>query len=93
MKEAGNFDGKNKLKKISSAKRFYLLSGLIMGIIIFAALYQTSVYFSTNESCMICHVHPHAEETWKLSVHVNKSGVMTNCRLSSSSDRKYMGSL
>ncbi len=29
---------------------------------------------------MICHVHPHAEETWKLSVHVNNgSGVMVNC--------------
>lgn len=29
---------------------------------------------------MICHVHPHAEESWMLSVHVNNSsGVMVNC--------------
>jgi sulfatase modifying factor 1 len=81
MREAENFDGKNKLKKkFHQRKGFYLLSGIIIGIIIVVALYQTSVYFSTNESCMICHVHPHAEETWKLSMHVNnKSGVMTNC--------------
>lgn len=29
---------------------------------------------------MMCHVHPQAEESWKLSTHVNNgSGVMTNC--------------
>lgn len=29
---------------------------------------------------MICHVHPHAEESWRLSVHMNnKSGTKTSC--------------
>ncbi|HBL33159.1 MAG TPA: hypothetical protein DDZ96_04980, partial [Porphyromonadaceae bacterium] len=75
-------------KKHSSKRRnqfyrrkfFYLLIGVIAGIVLVAALYQTSVYFSTNESCMMCHVHPHAEDSWQLSVHVNNgSGVMVNC--------------
>ncbi|MDD2513229.1 MAG: SUMF1/EgtB/PvdO family nonheme iron enzyme [Proteiniphilum sp.] len=61
-------------------KGFFLISGIIIGVIVIAALYQTSVYFSSNESCMMCHVHPHAEESWRLSSHVNNgSGVMVNC--------------
>ena len=72
---------KNKpKKKFHKRKGFFLITGIIIGVVIVAALYQTSVYFSTNESCMMCHVHPHAEESWQLSVHVNNgSGVMVNC--------------
>ncbi|MCE5206653.1 MAG: SUMF1/EgtB/PvdO family nonheme iron enzyme [Porphyromonadaceae bacterium] len=67
-------------KKSSGRKGLILISGIIIGVVLVAALYQTSVYFSTNESCMKCHVHPHAEESWKLSTHVNNgSGVMVNC--------------
>ncbi|MCD7936814.1 MAG: SUMF1/EgtB/PvdO family nonheme iron enzyme [Tannerellaceae bacterium] len=61
-------------------KTFWFAFGLIIGLGIFFSLYQTSVYFSTDESCMICHVHPHAEESWRLSVHMNnKSGTRTHC--------------
>ncbi len=71
---------KKNRKKFHQRKGFILLLGIAIGIIFIGALYQTSVYFSTNESCMMCHVHPHAEESWKLSVHVNNgSGVMVNC--------------
>lgn len=57
-----------------------IILGVIIGIAISASLYQTSVHFSTNESCMSCHVHPHAEESWAQSVHVNnRSGVRVNC--------------
>ena len=42
--------------------------------------YKASVYFSSDESCMMCHVHPHVENSWKLSMHVNNgSGVKTHC--------------
>ena len=35
---------------------------------------------STNESCAACHVHPHAEESWKQSVHyINEKGEKTDC--------------
>ena len=67
-------------KKLYQRKGFFLLVGIFIGIVFVAALYQTAVYFSTNESCMMCHAHPHAEESWMLSVHVNNSsGVMVNC--------------
>ena len=73
-------------KKIHQRKGFILSIGIVIGIIIVASLYQASVYFSTNESCMMCHVHPHVNESWKLSVHVNNgSGVMVviDCHLPS----------
>jgi Uncharacterized conserved protein len=61
--------------------RLFLFSfGFLLGIICFIAVYQVSVYFSTDESCMICHVHPHVEKSWKLSSHVNnRSGVRVHC--------------
>lgn len=37
-------------------------------------------YTGTNEYCFSCHVHDHAEASWRLSKHVNNSsGVITNC--------------
>lgn len=67
-------------EKFYKRKSFHLSIGILIGIVFVAAIYQTSVYFSTNESCMMCHVHPHAEENWMLSKHVNNSsGVMVNC--------------
>jgi formylglycine-generating enzyme required for sulfatase activity/nitrate/TMAO reductase-like tetraheme cytochrome c subunit len=71
---------KGKILLFLKGKGLLFLLGFLFGIICFAALYQVSVYFSTNESCMICHVHPHAEETWKLSTHVNnRTGTTVNC--------------
>ncbi len=35
---------------------------------------------SKDESCMACHVHPHAEDSWRLSSHyANASGVKVSC--------------
>jgi len=73
---------KEDRKKTNFFKRksFYLLSGLAIGIILMVSLYQTSVYFSTDESCMVCHVHPHVEDSWKLSKHMNNgSGTKVHC--------------
>ena len=37
-------------------------------------------YTSTDRFCAACHIHPHAEATWKLSVHHNtRSGFSVNC--------------
>lgn len=70
------------LKKTSFFKKktFFLLLGLIIGAGSIVSLYLTSVYFSSDESCMMCHVHPHVEASWKLSKHVNnRSGVKVHC--------------
>ena len=57
-------------------KTFILLVGLLLGAGIMVAVYKTSVYFSSDESCMMCHVHPHAEDSWKLSKHVNTEAAL-----------------
>ena len=71
---------KSHKKRPNKTKVFLLIIGFLFGAGVVMALYQTSVYFSTNDSCAMCHVHPHAHESWRLSKHVNnKSGVTTNC--------------
>jgi len=71
---------RNKKVSFFKKKRFIFLIGLIVGSGLFIGLYQTTIYYSTDESCEICHVHPHATESWKLSAHVmNSSGVKTHC--------------
>ena len=57
---------------------------LIYGFIIGAAFIMLSArmisYTSTDEFCMSCHVHPHAEDNWRLSTHYdNKSGIIVHC--------------
>ncbi len=61
-------------KKRSANKWFLFVTGILVGMIILLFFYQTSLYFSTDQSCMSCHVHPHAEDSWRLSSHANNSG-------------------
>jgi len=71
---------KKSEKSFYKSKFLYLTIGLIIGMGIVISMYQISVYFSTDESCMICHVHPHVEKSWKLSSHYNnRSGTKVHC--------------
>ncbi|MDR2118335.1 MAG: SUMF1/EgtB/PvdO family nonheme iron enzyme [Tannerellaceae bacterium] len=77
-KESNRYSsGKNKPGRI---KLLLFLAGLFLGAACVVSLYLTSVYFSSDESCMMCHVHPHVEASWKLSKHVNnQSGTKVHC--------------
>ncbi|MDR2057620.1 MAG: SUMF1/EgtB/PvdO family nonheme iron enzyme [Dysgonamonadaceae bacterium] len=82
MKNVTSSKLKEKLKKrkILKYKSFYFFLGIFIGICMVISIYQTSIYFSSDESCMICHVHPHVTESWKLSKHVNNnSGTKVHC--------------
>ncbi len=50
-------------------------------VILFLALFNKAVdYTSTDEFCALCHAHPHADATFKLSVHnSNRSGFSPKC--------------
>ncbi len=57
-----------------------LLYGFLLGVIFIILSSRLMDYTSTDEFCMSCHVHPHAEESWRLSTHYdNPSGVVTHC--------------
>ncbi len=79
MNQKNNINTKKK-KNFFRGKPFILLVGIGLGASIMVGTYQTAVYFSSDESCMMCHVHPHVYDSWKLSKHVNNSsGVKTHC--------------
>lgn len=69
-------------KRSKKVKRGWLVG--FFGAVVGMALTLVAVHFwersSTNESCALCHVHPKAEEDWKLSSHYNNpSGTKTDC--------------
>ncbi len=71
--------GKSRLK---GWKRTLLTVCLAMagGALVTIALNYAWVNSSKDEACMACHVHPHAEESWRLSSHYNNpSGTKTAC--------------
>lgn len=70
-----------KRKKLSfkSALLFICIGGLL-GVVVMIAGVKAIHYTSEDEFCMSCHIHPHADEAWKKSSHVNNpSGVRVHC--------------
>ena len=54
--------------------------GFVLGIVV--AIYSNKLVevSSTNESCEMCHVHPHVFDSWKLSVHHDtRVGIHIGC--------------
>ncbi len=63
-------------------RKHYLLfiAGGLTAFLFLALTNKTIKYTSSNEFCASCHVHPHADATWKLSIHHNtESGVSVKC--------------
>lgn len=63
-------------------RKHYLLfiAGGLAAILFLNLSNKTIHYTSSNEFCASCHIHPHAEASWKLSIHNNTaSGVSVNC--------------
>lgn len=61
-------------------KRFYLLFGIVLGIVLIVGLEIGAQKTSTDEFCQVCHVHPHSTQTWKTSPHRdNDAGMYVHC--------------
>lgn len=72
LKRLGNFLRRNLL--------LVLFVGFVIGLLFTIYTNKFLEYTSTNESCEVCHVHPHVFDSWKLSAHYDtESGVRTNC--------------
>lgn len=57
-----------------------LFLGFVIGLLFTIYFNKFVEYTSTNEFCAICHVHPHATESWRLSTHyVTQSGMHIGC--------------
>lgn len=71
-------------KKLGTYLRKKLLLVIFIGFVIglLFAIYANKAIevTSTNESCEICHVHPHVFDSWKLSVHYDtRVGIQIGC--------------
>jgi formylglycine-generating enzyme required for sulfatase activity len=72
------------LKRLGSylRKRILLIIfiGFVLGIAISLLSLKVIEETSTNESCEMCHVHPHVFDSWKLSVHYDtRVGIHIGC--------------
>ncbi len=57
-----------------------LVSGILIGFLLTLGGNKVLSYTSTDEYCQSCHVHPHADDSWKKSVHYwNESGTRVSC--------------
>jgi formylglycine-generating enzyme len=67
--------------KSMGRKHYALFIAGGLGVLIFLALFKAVIdYTSTDNFCAVCHAHPHAEASFKLSVHnSNRSGVPARC--------------
>ncbi len=60
--------------------KFWVIFAFLLGSASVVLSVRVYKYTSTDEFCMSCHVHPHAEDAWKLSTHYdNKSGIVVHC--------------
>jgi sulfatase modifying factor 1 len=67
-------------KTIKRKHYLMFIAGGLSAVLFFALFNKTIHYTSTDKFCATCHVHPHADATWKLSTHHNtRSGVSVNC--------------
>lgn len=66
--------------KGSRAWLWFILLGVTATMIVATAGNELMEYTATDDYCMSCHIHPHADQSWKLSSHHdNASGVITHC--------------
>ncbi|MDP2337982.1 MAG: SUMF1/EgtB/PvdO family nonheme iron enzyme [Bacteroidota bacterium] len=71
------------IRSLFTGKRAFIwviIAGLIVGIAFMFAGNKAVKYTSTDEYCISCHVHPVADQSWKLSSHHdNKAGIIVHC--------------
>jgi nitrate/TMAO reductase-like tetraheme cytochrome c subunit len=61
-------------------KVWFIIVGFIVGLIFLKSGKAVVSYTSTDKYCMSCHIHPQADQTWKLSTHFNNaSGNVIHC--------------
>lgn len=67
------FNGKNRILWI-------VTSGLFLGLLVTLIGNKAVHYTSSDQYCASCHIHPHAEQSWKLSKHYdNQGGIVVHC--------------
>jgi formylglycine-generating enzyme len=63
-----------------SAKAGFLLLGILIALVLLKSGKAVINYTSTDKYCVSCHIHPMADQSWKLSAHYNnRTGTIVHC--------------
>ncbi|MBE3138848.1 MAG: NapC/NirT family cytochrome c, partial [Actinobacteria bacterium] len=64
----------------SRTKVWFIFAGFLIGLIFFISGKAVVSYTSSDKYCVSCHIHPLADQSWKLSTHFNNpSGNIVHC--------------
>jgi sulfatase modifying factor 1 len=76
-----DFINKRNRPRSSGRRRFALiLAGFVLALILIKSGNAVVSYTSSDKYCVSCHIHPMADQSWKLSSHFNnKSGNIIHC--------------
>jgi formylglycine-generating enzyme len=62
------------------AKYWFILAGILICLIFLKSAKIVLNYTSTDKYCVSCHIHPLADQSWKLSAHYNnRTGNIVHC--------------
>lgn len=74
------FTMKRLLRSLKNRLGLIITLAFLAGVVFVILSSKVIKYTSTDAFCMSCHVHPHAEDAWRLSTHYdNKSGIIVHC--------------
>jgi formylglycine-generating enzyme len=63
-----------------SAKAGYIFIGIVIALVFLKSGKAILTYTSTDRYCVSCHIHPMADQSWKLSSHYNnRTGTIVHC--------------
>jgi formylglycine-generating enzyme len=76
-----NLNNSGKRTLITGRTKFWLIiGGFILCLIFLKAGHAVVSYTSSDKYCVSCHIHPMADQSWKLSTHYNNpSGNIIHC--------------
>jgi cytochrome c nitrite reductase small subunit len=71
---------RNRTLLRSKKNVWLIIVGIIIGIIFLKAGKAVITTTSSDKYCVSCHIHPQADQSWRLSTHYNNSsGTITHC--------------
>jgi formylglycine-generating enzyme len=74
------FNLRNRSHTSYRRKFWLILAGFVLALILIKSGKAVVSYTSSDKYCMSCHIHPMADQSWKLSTHYNNaSGNVIHC--------------